>query len=141
MRILVISPDALDAWKHVTGSDLEYYQLTDEQFKDINERYERGWSFDSLEEFAAAFNCDDNTCPVPSTHYIRFVKDDPSPGEVIRQAISSLKALRTSGYVPYASPAPCTTEVVLKRELDAAIFRLDNAEAVHESLYHDRNRG
>ncbi|MBR2093300.1 MAG: hypothetical protein IJ904_04555 [Candidatus Methanomethylophilaceae archaeon] len=139
MRVIVISIGSLDAYceKHGIRSASD---LTDKQFDEICRDYEDGWSFDSLEEFVDAFNEDRNDCPVPTEHCIRIIRDVPSPGEIIRGGIASLKTLRTSGYIPFASPAPSSTEVAVKRALNRAVEQLEFAESLHESLYHDRNR-
>lgn len=62
-------------------------------------------------------------------------KADPAPGAVINDALGALRKLRTSGYWPYASPNPCSTEVQLRKDLDAAIFHLENASALDEALF------
>lgn len=81
MEILIISFDSLQEWNEKNGTNLSYDQLTDEQFREINETYHQGWGFSSPEEFAANFNEDENDCPVPSEHFIRFFKDEPIPEE------------------------------------------------------------
>lgn len=73
MRILVISVETFDKWNEKNRKNLVIDELTDEQFENINEQYEYGWGFDSLEEYVSAFNRDDNSCPVPSSHYIRVI--------------------------------------------------------------------
>ena len=81
MEILIISFDSLQEWNEKNGTDLSHDQLSDEQFREINETYHQGWGFSSPEEFAANFNEDENDCPVPSEHFIRFFKDEPVPEE------------------------------------------------------------
>ena len=81
MEILIISFDSLQEWNEKNGTNLSHDQLTDEQFREINETYHQGWGFSSPEEFAAAMNEDENDCPVPSEHFIRFFKDEPVPEE------------------------------------------------------------
>lgn len=78
MEILIISFDSLQEWNRKNGTDLSHNQLSDEQFREINETYNQGWGFPSLEEFAASFNEDENDCPVPCEHFIRFFKDEPA---------------------------------------------------------------
>ena len=55
--------------------------------------------------------------------------------EKLRIAKDAIKAIRECGYWPYASPAPCSTEVTIKRELDAAQRHLQAAIAAHESMF------
>ena len=50
-------------------------------------------------------------------------------------AEDAIKAIQESGYWPYSSPAPCSTEVTIKRELDAALRHLLVAIAAHESMF------
>ena len=71
MQIKIISAENICEWAKDNGIPEPYYDLTDEQFSEINENYDHGWSFDSWEEFVSAFNRDDNCCPTPTCHYIR----------------------------------------------------------------------
>ena len=81
MEILIISFDSLQEWNTKNGTDLSHDQLTDKQFREINKTYHQGWGFSSPEEFAASFNEDENDCPVPCEHFIRFFKDEPAVEE------------------------------------------------------------
>ena len=76
MKIKVISMDSIGEWAEAKGiEEPSAQELTDEQFSEINEEYECGWAFDSLDAFVSAFNNDANECPVPSTHFIRVFND------------------------------------------------------------------
>jgi len=76
MKIKVINADSIGEWAEAKGiEEPPAQELTDEQFSEINEEYEGGWAFDSLEAFVSAFNNDTNECPVPSTHFIRVFND------------------------------------------------------------------
>lgn len=52
------------------------------------------------------------------------------------EALQALNEIRTCGYWPYASPAPCSTEVALRNCLDASIRKLEDAIFLHKQLYH-----
>ena len=58
-----------------------------------------------------------------------------SVSEKLQTALSLLSSLRDSGYWPYASPAPCSTELAIKKNLDAAIERLEAAMAFHDTMF------
>ena len=76
MTIKVISQDSIARWAEAKGvKEPEYKDLTDEEFAEINDVYESGWHFDSLEEFVDAFNRDDNSCPVPTCHFVRIYQE------------------------------------------------------------------
>ena len=78
MKIRVLSISRLDDF--VYDNNLEedfddYSDLTDEQFKELNEKLEDGWAFDSWDDFVKEFNADSNLAPVPSEHIIRVFND------------------------------------------------------------------
>ena len=73
MEIKVINMESIGEWAESKGIEEPSWQdLTDEQFSEINELFDCGWHFDSLQEFVSAFNSDANECPVPSCHFIRI---------------------------------------------------------------------
>lgn len=79
MKIRVLSVSRLDnyIYEHNLENEIEDYSLlTDEQFREFNEKIENGWSFDSLDEFVKEFNADSNLAPVPSEHILRVFPND-----------------------------------------------------------------
>ena len=76
MKIKVINVDSISDWAQDKGIEEPWWEdLTDEQFSEINEEYEDGWSFDSIEDFVWSFNTDDNDCPVPTAHILRIFNE------------------------------------------------------------------
>lgn len=61
--------------------------------------------------------------------------DNRTAGEKMRDCRDVLKEIKTSGYIPYASPAPSSTERTIKSELDKAINDLQWAIHFHEQTY------
>ena len=63
--------------------------------------------------------------------------DETKPGvlEKMQQALDLLSSIRGSGYWPYASPAPCSTEVRIKKNLDSAIVHLEDAMYFHKKMF------
>ena len=59
----------------------------------------------------------------------------PNTGTVLVEALQSLKSIPESGYIPFASPAPSSTEKALKIHVQKAIESLDMAVSVHKSIY------
>lgn len=55
--------------------------------------------------------------------------------EKLHTALEILKSIPGSGYCPYASPAPCSTEVKIKDNLNASIHYLERAIAWHEEMF------
>ena len=55
--------------------------------------------------------------------------------DTFNDCIRSLEALKTSGYWPFASPAPCSTELKIKKAVEAAIGQLEIARANHEAMF------
>ena len=79
MKIRVLSISRLDSYvyEHNLENEIEDYSLlTDEQFKEFNEKIEDGWSFESWNEFVKEFNADSNLAPVPSEHILRVFPND-----------------------------------------------------------------
>lgn len=61
--------------------------------------------------------------------------DKPSAGEVLHDCIEKLNELKHSGYLPFASPAPCSTECKIKNAIERAIVNLEVALANHEAEF------
>lgn len=55
--------------------------------------------------------------------------------EKMEKCVELIHEIRESGYWPFASPAPCSTEVKIKENLEGALFRLQNALYWHEQEY------
>lgn len=73
-KIRILSIHKLD--QYVYKNNLEdtlpdYAELSDEQFIRLNEEIEKGWAFNTWDEFVREFNADGNLAPVPSEHIIR----------------------------------------------------------------------
>ena len=66
------------------------------------------------------------------------MEDDRSVRQKLSDGIQVLKDITQSGYIPFASPAPSSTEGALKRELNTAIKRLESTLYLHDSLYHGK---
>lgn len=58
-----------------------------------------------------------------------------SVAQQLSSCIDTLYSIRNSGYWPYASPAPCSTEVEIKKNLDKARAGLETALALHKSMF------
>ena len=79
MKIRILSYSRLDAYVYKNNLENEiddYGSLTDEQFRELNEKLENGWSFNNWDEFVKEFNADGNLAPVPSEHIIRVFQND-----------------------------------------------------------------
>ena len=55
--------------------------------------------------------------------------------EKLQQCIDSLEEIKKSGYWPFASPAPCSTEVKIKNGINDALNGLYRAKANHELMF------
>lgn len=55
--------------------------------------------------------------------------------EIYDKSIADLTELTKSGYWPFASPAPCTTEVKIKKAVRAALENLHIARCCHEQMF------
>lgn len=55
--------------------------------------------------------------------------------EKMMEAKRLLVEVKNSGYWPFASPAPCSTEVKIKDNMNAAIERIDNAIFWHDEMF------
>lgn len=77
MVIRVISLDSVIDYYEEKGKSTppSIEHISDKVFKKINEEYEDGWSFPSVEAFINEFNGDGEYAPVPNEHYLRVFKD------------------------------------------------------------------
>lgn len=55
--------------------------------------------------------------------------------EKMVEARRLLREVKNSGYWPYASPAPCSTERKIKENMNEAIERIDNAIFWHDEMF------
>lgn len=55
--------------------------------------------------------------------------------EKLQQCIDTLESIKKSGYWPFASPAPCSTEVRIKDGINAALNGLYRAKSNHELMF------
>lgn len=79
MKIRVLSISRLDQYiykNHLEYKIESYSDISDEQFKALNEEIEHGWSFSSWQEFVREFNADSSLAPVPSEHILRVFPFD-----------------------------------------------------------------
>ena len=70
---------------------------------------------------------------------LRLVKQALGDTRNVHQKMTSclqeLIDIRSSGYIPYTSPSPSSTELTIKSELNAAINYLEGAIHFHETTY------
>lgn len=86
-------------------------------------------SFESYQEGYASEN-----------HYNVYMErvpltDGRSVGEKMQDCRDVLKEIKTSGYIPFTSPAPSSSERYIKTELLLSIVHLANAVYKHEETY------
>lgn len=62
-------------------------------------------------------------------------EDKKDIGTKMSECLETLKSITTSGYWPYRSPAPCSTEVNIKKNFDQAIDNLSLALSYHEDMF------
>lgn len=55
--------------------------------------------------------------------------------EKLQQCIDTLQEIKSSGYWPFASPAPCSTEVKIKDGINKAVAGLDSALYWHQQMF------
>lgn len=55
--------------------------------------------------------------------------------EKLQQCIDTLEEIKKSGYWPFASPAPCSTECRIKDGINDALNGLYRAKANHELMF------
>lgn len=62
-------------------------------------------------------------------------KEKKDIGTTLSDSLEALKGITTSGYWPYRSPAPCSTEVKIKKNIDRAIDYLSLALIYHKEMF------
>lgn len=79
---------------------------------------------------------------IPGCHYnVSIVRqslsgeDKKDIGTKMSECLDTLDSITTSGYWPYRSPAPCSTEVNIKKHLDRAIDNLFLALSYHKDMF------
>ena len=55
--------------------------------------------------------------------------------EKLQSAIDTLLEIQKSGYWPFASPAPCSTEAKIKNAINGALENLDTAMFFHKEMF------
>ena len=119
--VFIIPTHALEDWNTLHGTDLSHRDLTDEQFKEIVDKY-KGWTLDSVEDLVDQMNADGPYAPTPSSHYIRVIE---KPKESFVIASVTRDDLEVHGFD--ASGVDDDT----MRELAS-----DMSSDYHEQLYH-----
>lgn len=66
---------------------------------------------------------------------MKAILKEESINDDLSSIIQQLKQLTQSGWIPFASPAPSSTELRLKTEVLRAIECLEHAEILNKSLY------
>ena len=89
----------------------------------------------SLEEFEATFNNDLKKYLNTDKYWIRIFKDNKSVEQKLKECINTLKEIKKSGYIPFASPAPCSTEQRIKSAIEFGIMRLEDALYWHNQEF------
>ena len=56
-------------------------------------------------------------------------------GDIIAGCLKNLKDITESGYWPFDSPAPCSTEMRIKESINRAIANLETAQVCHEQMF------
>ncbi len=67
-------------------------------------------------------------------------EDKNDIGTKMSDCLDTLNSITMSGYWPYRSPAPCSTEVNIKKHLDRAIDNLTLALSYHEDMFSKTKR-
>lgn len=58
----------------------------------------------------------------------------------LQECLDTLVEIKESGYWPYASPAPSSSEVKIKEGIDKSINALENALYWHRQVFSKHNR-
>lgn len=61
--------------------------------------------------------------------------DKINVAEKLQMCIDTLEAIKKSGYWPFASPAPCSTECRIKDGINDALNGLYRAKSNHELMF------
>lgn len=64
-----------------------------------------------------------------------FDQEKTSVGDKLKESLEMLKSIPHSGYWPYSSPAPCSTETAIKRNLNEAIIALEKTFFLHKEMF------
>lgn len=68
----------------------------------------------------------------------RIITESNSTCSEIRQALNTLKGVTESGFIPFSSPSPSSTELTVRKNIEHAISSLEMAlEACRELGYCD----
>lgn len=67
-------------------------------------------------------------------------KLDRPVSDILKGCLNDLMSVRESGYWPFASPAPCSTEVHIKESIDKAISSLESAVYWDEQMFGKQRR-
>lgn len=76
MKVRVIRFTDFTDFCYDSGIDMSSSELTDEQFMNIYNNVNVEWEFNSLADFADAFNTDSAYAPTPDAHLIRFFENE-----------------------------------------------------------------
>lgn len=55
--------------------------------------------------------------------------------EKMQAALDLLNEIKESGYWPFSSPAPCSTEVKIKKGINQAIVGIETAIVWHDEMF------
>lgn len=130
VEILKVSTDFNDALATLKENVEEARQLAKEMNYDISE---------SVEDLSFISVNPDN--PAGEHYNVRMIRqqlsgeDKKDIGTKMSECLETLESITTSGYWPYRSPAPCSTEVNIKKHLDRAIDNLTLAHSYHEDMF------
>ena len=74
----------------------------------------------------------DSECPAGT---FKDEEKRPSIGDQLRSALKALMDVQNSSYIPFTSPAPCSTEVAIRNDIITAYARLASAVTLHEHMF------
>lgn len=60
--------------------------------------------------------------------------------EKMQAALDLLSEIKESGYWPFSSPAPCSTEVKIKKGINQAIVGIETAIVWHDEMFRKTGR-
>ena len=130
VKILKLSTDFNDALATHRENVEKARQLAKEMKYNISE---------SVEDLSFISVNPDN--PAGEHYNVRMIRqqlsgeDKKDSGTKMSECLKTLESITTSGYWPYRSPAPCSTEVNIKKHLDRAIDNLTLAHSYHEDMF------
>lgn len=130
VKVLKVSTDFNDALATHKENVEKARQLAKEMNYDISE---------SVEDLSFISVNPDNPA---SEHYNVWMirqqlsgEDKKDIGAKMSECLETLESITTSGYWPYRSPAPCSTEVIIRQNLNASIHYLERALAFHKEMF------